>query len=275
MTMRPIPDLDAFTDTRLQLHWLAQVPGALGATHGEPHPLWHHVALRWSPGHQALVTVPAAGTALRAGLRVADGTVLLLDGDGVVVEWNAQGKTFQDGVDWLGKRLAEHGRDAELQVRAKEKMPEHPVGDGAPISLDADAAGRLADLFDEGHDVLSAWAKRFDDAGPVLVWAHHFDIAVLRVVVPGAREDAEDARTIGYGITPGDASQPEPYAYVTPWPQPDAEGLALPALSVGHWNLEGWVGSVLKASENRGGEAEFVAWLEASNRVVEGMIGEA
>jgi hypothetical protein len=58
--------------------------------------------------------------------------------------------------------------------------------------------------------------------------------------------DAEEARSIGIGLSPGDGSYDQPYFYVNPWPYPDAEDL--PPLAAGaHWHTSGWTGAVLTA----------------------------
>ena len=75
-------------------------------------------------------------------------------------------------------------------------------------------------------------------------WPHHFDVASLITLDAGA--DAEEARTIGVGFSPGDGSYDQPYFYVTPWPYPEADDL--PSLAGGaHWHTEGWIGAVLTA----------------------------
>ena len=58
--------------------------------------------------------------------------------------------------------------------------------------------------------------------------------------------DPERARTLGVGMTPGDAARPEPYLYVTPWPYPESPELP-PLPEGGCWHTEGWVGAVLEA----------------------------
>jgi hypothetical protein len=57
----------------------------------------------------------------------------------------------------------------------------------------------------------------------------------------------EGERTIGAGLSPGDATVNEPYFYVTLWPCPNVN--ELPGLRIGHWNTQGWTGAVLIAEE--------------------------
>jgi hypothetical protein len=49
------------------------------------------------------------------------------------------------------------------------------------------------------------------------------------------------------GLSPGDASYPQPYFYVGPYPHPPLESLR--PLASGHWHREGWLAAVLTADE--------------------------
>ncbi len=272
--MRAIEDLAAFTDTRLQLHVAAQAAGAFGATYAEAHPLWHHTALRWDPAARALLSAVADGTDLRVGLRIADATLLVLECRTIVAQLELQGHTWADTLAWLDTELAKRGLDKPLALRPAEKMPPHPTATRGRFKPDEDAAHELADLYADAHTVFQQWIGRFEDPGPILVWPHHFDMAVLRVVVPGTRVDAEDARTIGYGMTPGDEGTPEPYGYVMPWPAPESPDVAsLPSLPVGTWQRDGWFGARLLASEHDGSHKQLLEWLAAANEACEGIIG--
>ena len=68
------------------------------------------------------------------------------------------------------------------------------------VVVDPGAAAELADWFARGDAALRALAP---DREPVL-WPEHFDLAV------GEGE-------VNYGVSPGDAGHPAPYAYVGPW----------------------------------------------------------
>ena len=74
------------------------------------------------------------------------------------------------------------------------------------------------------------------------IWPHHFDVATLITLHPEA--NTQNVRTLGVGMSPGDATYEEPYFYVTPWPYPEVS--ELPDLDGGgRWHVEGWTGSVL------------------------------
>ena len=57
-----------------------------------------------------------------------------------------------------------------------------------------------------------------------------------------------EARYIGLGFSPGDASQDLPYYYVNGSPTPGPTDLR-PLAGPGSWHTEGWVGAVLTADE--------------------------
>jgi hypothetical protein len=79
----------------------------------------------------------------------------------------------------------------------------------------------------------------------VLCWPHHFDIASL--VVLETDPDGDSMRSVGVGLSPGDASIEEPYWYVNH--DPETGRADLPALPAGEWMRGDWTGAVLRARE--------------------------
>jgi hypothetical protein len=108
------------------------------------------------------------------------------------------------------------------------------------------AYAELARWYATADAMLRELVRATPGASPVRCWPHHLDIATL---LPGpAAGDGAAARTIGVGLSPGDASYAEPYWYVTPWPYPPAPP-QLPALPGGaSWHRQGWFGAVLPAT---------------------------
>ncbi|WP_445151661.1 hypothetical protein [Baekduia sp. Peel2402] len=92
----------------------------------------------------------------------------------------------------------------------------------APLEIHAGAAEILAEAWATGEEALLAFVP---DSTPIL-WPEHFDIAI-----------EHDEAT--YGLSPGDANHPEPYAYISLW-NPPAD------LRTGHdsfWNAVGFTGA--------------------------------
>jgi len=103
-----------------------------------------------------------------------------------------------------GKTFAEVAAAAGIQPRRLNDV--YADGPGLQpqqrVDVDPRAAAVVADAFAVGNTALLALAP---DEEPVL-WPEHFDI--------GIRADE-----VNYGVSPGDAFEPTPYAYVGP-PQP-------------------------------------------------------
>lgn len=74
-------------------------------------------------------------------------------------------------------------------------------------------------------------------ASPILLYPHHFDLSL-------ARFPFDDERQIAIGWSTGDETIPEPYIYLTAYPEPaDLKHLPLPPEA--HWQSDGFSGAVL------------------------------
>ena len=129
---------------------------------------------------------------------------------GVRTPWRVEGLELTDG----SQRLPLEGTFAELAatVGAEFGPPEGLYDDTSgcepdeQIVADAAAAHRVAAAFELGDQALRAFAP---DEEPVL-WPEHFDLAIT-------------ADEVNYGVSPGDAVIPAPYAYIGPWQLPEGE----------------------------------------------------
>lgn len=109
---------------------------------------------------------------------------------------------------WDGGRAALRGTARELGALAgvSAAAPAGVYADGSglgpddPLDVDVLAAARLTTWFGIGDAALRAFAP---DTEPVL-WPEHFDLGLTQAEV-------------NYGVSPGDAAHPAPYAYVGPW----------------------------------------------------------
>jgi hypothetical protein len=68
------------------------------------------------------------------------------------------------------------------------------------LSVDAAAAGALAGWLESGAAALHSFAP----TEAAVLWPEHFDVGIA-------------VDEVNYGISPGDAHQEAPYAYVGPW----------------------------------------------------------
>ena len=84
------------------------------------------------------------------------------------------------------------------------------------LRVSPEVGAHLESWFRLGNDVLEQLRALPDavDADEVQLWPGHFDIAT-------AIGDAERGTRATYGLSPGDAAHPYPYAYVGPWGEVD------------------------------------------------------
>ncbi|MGI9414252.1 MAG: hypothetical protein ACR2PM_11320, partial [Hyphomicrobiales bacterium] len=210
-----------------------------------------HANLGWNHAYGALMTRDMRGD-VALGLRLWDLT-LFVERDGAVsVAFSLGGMRNEDAGAWLAEELARCGLEAGGAAL--------PYGDDLPARVTGlqgtyDVAGiephlsELSDWFANASGALEAVRAETADLRPgpseVRCWPHHFDIATLISLSDG---DAEEARSIGVGLSPGDATYDQPYFYVSPWPYPEADALP-PLPGIGAWNTDGFVAAVATGSE--------------------------
>ena len=102
----------------------------------------------------------------------------------------------------LSGTFAGLARAAGVEARAlRDVYADGPgVGLSDTASVDAEAAVLILDAFAEGDAAMRRFAP---DERPVL-WPEHFDVGISH-------------QEVNYGVSPGDAHSPEPYAYIGPW----------------------------------------------------------
>jgi len=257
---------ERWSEARLVVHWAAQIVAAAGETLLAPAPDASNASLEWLEPARALVGAPLADGTVRAALRPVDLTLLILDATNRAVETlDLRGETLQSGLAWLTAALARvTGAAAVPLARPPHELPPHPVGAGAPFpETDDDARALLANVFSMADRQLRALAASVPGASSVRCWPHHFDIATL-VALDSPTTAGEISRSIGVGLSPGDASYSGGYWYVTPWPYPAVPELP-PLAAGGAWHREGWVGAVLLLSHPSARDAaRSSAFLEST-----------
>lgn len=231
---------------RLAAHFAAQ-PMAAAAYALLPMREDHsHTNFLWSEEHGLFVgrSLPRGGRCfldvprLRTGLIADSGTTVALD---------LAGQTLDQAFEGMAGLLREVGEEVPaggLQLPSYD-LPEAPVAAGAPFEAPHESLRELGSWFAIGARALSKIAANQLEGAELRGWPHHFDLAALLSLDEGA--DAESARSVGAGLSPGDGSYDEPYFYVSPWPYPAAD--ALPDLPDGaHWHTEGFTAATLTAS---------------------------
>ncbi|MGH3613963.1 MAG: hypothetical protein ACRDRK_15510 [Pseudonocardia sp.] len=142
------------------------------------------------PQHRVYATIRLAGTpggfgGVKLPLRV-EGTELV----GPDGRWPLRGT--------LGALAALAGVDLGAPVGVYHDSP--GLGADHVLTVDPTAAAVLAEAFARGDSGLRSFAPEVE---PVL-WPEHFDLGI-------------QLDEVNYGVSPGDAVHPRPYAYIGPW----------------------------------------------------------
>jgi hypothetical protein len=189
--LSPLPP--PFADTRLALHRLAV-----------------YVV---SPARRLATGNEIALAATRGGFGTPPGEPwgqVRVEGVELVVERG--GRTRRAPLTTL--REAAALAEVEPDIAAESRFDVPPAGDlDAPLAVDAASAAVLADWYALADSVLAQFAAGLPavaEASPPRLWPEHFDLAV-------DAGEAERGRRGSWGLSPGDALHPEPYAYVSLW----------------------------------------------------------
>ena len=239
-------------DTRLQLHWAVQLLARFGDAHIPARADFGHSALTWDPVRRWLRTEEDDRGQRLAFDPVAFTYHLSTAGEPL---FELRGATLNEALTWLSSYP---GAGVGLEI-GEPDIPPHAVSSGGRFDPNVEDLRSLADLFHRAHRTLIAVRQAHPHASPVRCWPHHLDIAVL-IPLDGPDSDPEKARSVGVGMTPGDATFTEPYWYVTPWPYPAVSELP-PLPSGGTWHTDGWIGAVLDGDAGAAGDEALTRFL--------------
>ena len=242
----------ALEDARDMAHKAVQLVTKAARANLEAAPDDSHSNLGWRDGLATFVSqpLPASSGDVFVGLNVSQLSLMTISGDEPGPHLDLAGISEGDAVKWLDEQLVALG----LQVASTVPLP---------YDLPAFAAGievYSTDGVGDALNTLSAWFSLADaklrefaaphsrlspGPSPVRCWPHHFDIATY---VGLEEADAETARGVGVGMSPGDESYGQPYFYINPWPHLDTADLPdLPP--PGHWHTQGFVGAIATGEE--------------------------
>ena len=248
---RPIRGVDfgRLREARLQAHhavqWLARAARAFVP----PQPDDRHTNLGWDDDLDGFTTHGLEGD-LRLALRINE-LRLVLAGASVQVSFTLDRHSDAAARLRLGDLLAAHDFDPDrLDAKLPYEIPDHALARAGTYDAGgfADALFDLAAWFANAERSLGRVREQMVARGlapsPVRTWPHHFDMATLVVLEAG---DAEHARSVNAGFSPGDENYEEPYFYVGPYPYPDPA--KLPPLPLGHWHMQRFTAAVLPASK--------------------------
>ena len=238
-------------DARRQLHFASQFIAAVGKCYLTHQPDDSHTNMCWEIQHSALVgRMLQGGEQCKFGISPSKFALLKISAAGDVTDaFTLSGKTMVQAENWVKQSLNVSGYHPDQFSRKMHyEIEPHAVDGGAPFSDDILAeTTELGKYWGNAHLLISEINTHHPGASEVRCWPHHFDIALLITLNPNA--SPEQVKTIGVGLSPGDANYPLPYFYISPWPYPENTEL-LPAVSGnGFWHTNGWVGAVLTADK--------------------------
>ncbi len=246
---------DDLIDARRTLHWAMAAASAPGKQLIPARPDASEQSLVWDGERSAFRQGSIAGVheTFRSALVLDPPALAVFDKAGdALASHPLAGQTLDEVYAWLAVEVEtriERPLEKPLERPAPDQpeeteMPDAAVAHGETFRFDHDGPTELARWFAFGAALFEEVRAGDRQAGEVLLWPHHFDLATL-ITLEG---EGESAKTVGVGLSPGDAGRPLPYFYVNAWPTPkDPELPSLP--SGGFWNTEGWFGAVLDAEQ--------------------------
>jgi hypothetical protein len=233
-------------DARSQLHWAVQIVAAFADAELERLADDSQSNLGWRDDLGVLLGRQRPD-GLAAGLRLEGLGLMVFDASGgVVSSLPLAGQTLDRALSSCDGVVANRSGGSPIRLRDYD-MPHHQVTSGHPFTLEPEAAFvELSRWFANGNAALDALTTSQPGWSEVRCWPHHFDLGSVASLEPSG--DPSRGRSIGIGMSPGDAWYPQPYFYVNPYGL-NTEPAELPPLpSGGGWHTDGWLGAVLVGS---------------------------
>jgi len=238
-------------DARRQLHHSVQLIAAAGKSLIPERSDDSHTSLHWNETEKAFEGETIGDSpALIVGLSPTNLTLYVKQyNQDKLATYALQDKTLDSALSWLKSIIGDRGFTAsKITLKMHYEIPPHSVGGGQTFRMDnPDHFEEIGIYFTNANSVLHALNSTIPGTSKVRCWPHHFDIATLITI--DEDKSAEEARSIGIGLSPGDGGYDMPYFYISPWPTPDVQKTKLPDLPAGKWHTEGWTGARLLASE--------------------------
>ncbi len=219
-----------------------------------------HTAMEFSRSRKILAGVKLKGDQeLRVALNIENLDLHILNVRLKSMEkFDLKNRTFEEGFDFLKKRLMTFGLDTSLMLpEVHYNIPDHPAGRGKPFEINDPGAFEQHAVFRSlAKDLLQSFARVFKNTSEILIWPHHFDTGMIIYLDPDEKGDLRG--TVGIGLAIKDNMIQEPYFYVNHWSEGKVQyPKELPALKNGRWAESDWKGAYLKLSEIVSGRNEL------------------
>jgi hypothetical protein len=239
----PLADLQP---TRDILQNYAKVLGKIRRALTPPQKHWWHISLRVVPNGLTTTAIPIS-SADEATCEM----ILNLQPFPEITMATSHGQTW--AMPLTGQSVSEFC-DTVLVILTKwgveVDIDRSPFTDATPATLDPTAAQRYCQALVNIDQVFKQFkAELPGETGPVQLWPHHFDLAMLWFSgrkVPGvdpANEEYADEQ-MNFGFSTGDEGISNPYFYAIAYPWPEAIVTA-PLPSGAIWHTQGWKGALL------------------------------
>jgi hypothetical protein len=232
--------------TRDTIQGYSKVLGKIRRALTPPQKHWWHVSLRVN--QSGLTTTPIPSAEAEEGY--FEMALDFLREHQLVISTNRQERwslpltaapSLHDFCEAVLTALAQLGINVELDRSL--------FADTTPGVYDPAAAAQVGQALISVNQALNQFkAELTHETGPVQLWPHHFDLAMLWFsgrkvpgVDPADEENADEQ--MNFGFSTGDSGISEPYFYITAYPWPEQiVSAALPAGA--SWHTASWKGAL-------------------------------
>jgi hypothetical protein len=246
-----ISNLDTLVPVRYQLHYAVQFIAAAGKYLIEPRPDDSHTSLIWHQPSSSFMGQPILNKHnYYISLKPANLELSICNDKKLVLKSTRLHQNSRTSIlAWMRSSLSELGIDSkQLRLEMHYEIPDHSLAHGEDFELiNTEYFEFFSGIYSNADHIFSAIKKLIPEASEMRCWPHHFDIAALISLDPD--RDAEQGRSIGIGMSPGDAEFAHPYFYITPWPYPDKSVKFPDVTGPGSWYTKSWTGRLLDLSE--------------------------
>ena len=239
----PALDPMAIGSTRDALHAYARLLGAWLKNSRPKRKHWWHASLR--PSLNGLTTgVISAGADFEIELDLRDSSLIARIANGEQLSESLVGQPATVLAAKLQQFVGANGVDEGVFPAEIEEGP------GGYPGYSDEQANEIAGALSAIAAAMQCFRAGIrEETSPIQVWPHHFDLSM--VWLPGDKVSGQDPnneeyadKQMNFGFTFGDEGIPEPYLYVTAYPEP--AGLSAHPLPVGtEWRSDGFNGAVL------------------------------
>jgi len=235
----PALDPDSFGATHDALHAYSRLLGDWLKTCRPRCKHWWHASLR--PSLYGLTTgVVCTGIDFELALNLRESQLVATTAIGEKLVEPLRGQSPAELAAGIADFLTGAGIDESLCPEANADAREFS-------GYQTEEASKLARAIASIYAAMTMFRSSIrEETSPVQLWPHHFDLSMLWLPggkVPGQDPDNEEHadKQMNFGFTFGDAGTPEPYFYVTAYPEPAT--LRKTSLPDGaSWHSEGFSG---------------------------------